>query len=248
MIIALSEMYQGECAELLSLPAAGEVGKRLKSMGMREGRLVELLHYDPLVAKKVVVALDQARIAFPVELASGVRVRPLKSYFETIKVQAHYDNLTGCCNRHVAGGIIREELEKFSGKGIPFSLLIADLDHFKRINDNYGHQAGDDVLKGFATVARRGLRRCDVLARWGGEEFLILLRGTVVEEAKQIAERLRHMVESAVFPPFEREGLVTVSIGGCGMPPGRDFESLFAQADSALYLSKNNGRNRVTVC
>lgn len=248
MIIPLSEMYQGESAELLSFPADGSEAKRLRSMGIREGRLVELLHYDPLVAQKVVLGLDRVRIAFPAGLAAEIMVRPLKSYFETIKVQAHYDSLTGCCSRYVAAGIIEEELAKFSNKGVPLSLLLADLDHFKRINDSYGHQAGDSVLKECAALMRQGLRRCDVLARWGGEEFLVLLRGTVVEEAKQIAERLRRMVEATVFPPFEGQGLVTVSIGGCGMPPGRDFEALFAQADSALYHSKNSGRNRVTIC
>ena len=248
MIITLSEMYQGESAELLSFDSDSIDPKRLRSMGLREGRLIELLHHDPLVAKKVVVGLDQARIAFPAELAAGMKVRPLKSYFEAMKVQAHYDSLTGCCNRFAADSIIREELQKFSGKGVPLSLLLADLDHFKRINDSFGHQAGDTVLKSFADLMRQGLRRCDVLCRWGGEEFLILLRGTVVEEAAQIAERLRQMVESAVFPPFQADGLVTVSIGGCGMPPGRDFERLFAEADSALYSSKHQGRNRVTVC
>jgi diguanylate cyclase (GGDEF)-like protein len=248
MIITLSEMYQGESAELLSFASGSVDPKRLRSMGLREGRLIELLHYDPLVAKKIVVGLDQARIAFPAELAAGMMVRPLKSYFEAMKVQAHYDSLTGCCSRFAANGIIEEELRKFSGKGVPLSLLLADLDHFKRINDSYGHQAGDTVLKSFTGVMRQGLRRCDVLCRWGGEEFLILLRGTVLEEATQIAERLRRMVEATIFPPFQAEGLVTVSIGGCGMPPGRDFERLFAEADSALYASKKQGRNRVTVC
>lgn len=248
MIIRISEMYQGESAELLSLGPDSAERRRLRSMGLREGMLIDLLHSDPLLARKVVIGVDRARIAFPVHLAAEMMVRPLKSYFEAVRTQAHYDSLTGCCNRFSAEGIIREELEKFAGKGIPLSLLLADLDHFKRINDSFGHQAGDGVLKSFAAVMRHGLRRYDVLCRWGGEEFLILLRGTVVEEAKQIAERLRCLVENAVFPPFQTEGLVTVSIGGCGMPPGRDFEKLFAEADSALYASKHKGRNRVTIC
>jgi len=222
--------------------------RRLESMGLREGKLVDLLHHDPLVARKVVLGVDGTRLAFPSELAAGIMVRPLKSFFEALKTQAHYDSLTGCCNRHAANRIIREELDKFSAKAIPFSLLLADIDHFKRINDGFGHQAGDSVLKGIAQVLGRGLRRCDVLCRWGGEEFLILLRGTVAEEARQIAERLRGLVEQSVFDPFADRGLVTVSIGGCGMPPGKGFERLFAEADSALYRSKSRGRNKVTMC
>lgn len=248
MIVPVSEMYQGESAELVSFGAESPEVNRLRSMGLREGRLIDLLHHDPLITRKVVLGVDNARIAFPADLAARMMVRPLKSYFEAMKRQAHYDNLTGCFNRYAADRIIREELDKFCGKGIPLTLLLADLDHFKKINDSFGHQAGDAVLKSFAALLKQGLRRYDVLCRWGGEEFLILLRGTVVEEATQIAERLRRMVESCVFPPFETGGLVTVSIGGCGMPPGREFERLFAEADSALYRSKNKGRNRVTIC
>jgi len=248
MMVPVSAMYQGESAELVSLgPQTPEV-KRLRSMGLREGRLIDLLYHDPLVAKKVVIGVDQVRIAFHSDLAATMMVRPLKSYFEAMRLQAHFDSLTGCCNRYAADGIIREELERFSGKGVPFSLLLADLDHFKKINDGFGHQAGDAVLKSLAGLLRQGLRRYDVLCRWGGEEFLILLRGTLVEEATLIAERLRQAVEGAVFPPFQAGGLVTVSIGGCGMPPGREFDTLFAEADSALYASKSRGRNRVTIC
>jgi diguanylate cyclase (GGDEF)-like protein len=248
MIIPASEMYVGECAELMSLCSESPEIRRLKSMGLREGRLIDLLHHDPVVSRKLVLGVDGTRLAFPAELAAGIMVRPLKSFFEALKQQAHYDSLTGCFNRHAAHGIIQEELEKFAGKGVPFSLLLADIDHFKKINDGYGHQTGDSVLKGIAGVMRKGLRRCDVLSRWGGKEFLILLRGTLREEAKLIAERLRGMVEENVFDPFASGGLVTVSIGGCGMPPGKELERLFAEADSALYASKSKGRNRVTMC
>jgi len=248
MLISANEMYLGESAELVALrPEIPEI-RRLESMGLREGKLIDLLHHDPLVSRKVVLGLDGTRLAFPAELAAGIMVRPLKSFFEAMKTQAHYDSLTGCFNRHAANRIIGEELDKFSQKAIPFSLLLADIDHFKRINDLFGHLTGDSVLRGIAQTLRRGLRRCDVLSRWGGEEFLILLRGTVREEAWQIAERLRGLVEESVFDPFADRGVVTVSIGGCGMPPGKAFERLFADADSALYSSKSGGRNKVTMC
>jgi len=248
MVIPASEMYVGESAEVVSFRSEFPGIKRLESMGLREGRLIDLLHHDPVVTKKVLLGINGTRLAFPTELAAGIMVRPLKSFFESMKIQAHYDSLTGCFNRHAANRIIQEELDKFSGKGVPFSVLLADIDHFKKINDGYGHQAGDCVLKSIADVMRKGLRRYDALCRWGGEEFLVLLRGTVAEEAKLIAERIRRSVEENVFDPFAAGGLVTVSIGGCGMPPGKEFERLFAEADSALYSSKSKGRNRVTIC
>ncbi|MDY0269987.1 diguanylate cyclase [Trichloromonas sp.] len=240
-------MYIGETAEVLALNgSAVEIG-RLKSMGLREGKLIDLLLLDLLFARKLVIGLDNSRIAFHADLAERILVRPLKSHYEYIKAQAYYDKLTSCLNRHVADTLIREEVEKFVVKSVPFSLLLADVDHFKRINDTYGHQMGDGVLRDVSEVLRRGLRRSDALCRWGGDEFLILLRGTVLDEAKEIAERLRQKVESFALPLLLGHG-VTVSIGGSGLPPGRSLDRLFAEADSALYAAKATGRNRVSIC
>lgn len=165
-----------------------------------------------------------------------------------MKSMAHYDKLTGCLNRHAAGSMVHREIERFSAQGLPLALLMMDLDHFKKINDTYGHGAGDEVLKKFADIIRQGLRRSDLFCRWGGEEFLVLLRGTVVDEALRIAERFRERIAAAVFPPCGESGLVTVSIGGASFPPGRAFERLIADADIALYRAKREGRNRVAVC
>lgn len=103
------------------------------------------------------------------------------------------------------------------------------------------------MLKAIAELLRQSLRRPDVLCRWGGEEFLILLRGTIVREAVQIAERLRQKVESHIFSSFEHVRDITVSIGGCGLPPNRTIERLIEVADTALYIAKGNGRNQVKV-
>lgn len=248
MVIPVKEMYVGETAEVVFLDADSPEVKRLKSMGIREGKLIDLLHCDLFATRKVVIGVDSSRIAFHANLAGSIRVRPIKSLFESIRSQAYYDSLTGCLNRHAADRIIDSEIEKFAEKKVPLALLMADIDHFKRINDNYGHQCGDSVLKNFSEVLRGVLRRSDVLCRWGGEEFLILLRGTITEEAARIAERIRGKVEEFVFPPFAESGLVTVSIGGAGLPPGRGIESLIADADAALYQAKNGGRNRVKLC
>jgi diguanylate cyclase (GGDEF)-like protein len=248
MVISVKEMYVGETAEVVFLdPETPEV-KRLKSMGIREGKLIDLLHCDLFATQKVVIGLDSSRIAFHADLAGSIGIRPIKNLFESIRSQAYYDSLTGCLNRHAADRIIDSEIEKFAEKKVPLALLMVDIDHFKRINDNFGHQCGDSVLKKFAEVLRGVLRRSDVLCRWGGEEFLILLRGTITDEAAQIAERIREKVEDFIFPPFVESGLVTVSIGGAGLPPGREIARLISDADAALYQAKNGGRNRVRIC
>lgn len=248
MVIGMHEMYVGETAEIISIVGDTTEIKRLKDMGIREGKLIDLLHYDPVVNRKIVIGGNNTRLAFDVSLSKHIRVRPLKGYFEVIKSQAYYDNLTGCLNRHATNCILASEYEKFVKDRIPLSLLLADIDHFKRINDACGHTVGDSVLKNVSALLKQALRRSDILCRWGGEEFLILLRGTVLHEARQIAERLRQKVASHIFPPFEGSGIVTVSIGGCGLPPDRHIEHLVDVADTALYRAKNNGRNLVNIC
>jgi len=247
-LIHLDEMFVGESAEVVSISDAFPEYRQLRNMGFREGRLIDLLHFDPLVTKKLVMGVEGARIALNYSCAAHIRVRPLKNAFAQMRDMAHYDNLTGCLNRHAAGCIVRQEIERFSTMGMPLSLLMADLDHFKKINDTFGHGHGDEVLKNFAATIKQGLRRSDLFCRWGGEEFLILLRGTVIEEAIRIADRFRERIAAAIFPPYTESGLVTVSIGCAGFPPGRQMEQLIADADNALYRAKREGRNKVAVC
>ena len=246
--IYVDEMFVGEAAEIVSISDAFPEYRQLRNMGFREGRLIDLLHFDPLITRKLVMRVDGMRLALGASCAAHIRVRPLKSSFVHLRDMAHYDSLTGCFNRHAAGSIVRQEVERFSRLGLPLALLMADLDNFKKINDTYGHNSGDDVLKSFASIIRQGLRRSDLFCRWGGEEFLILLRGTLMEEALKIADRFRLRIASAVFPPFSQCGGVTVSIGCAGFPPGRQLDRLIADADMALYRAKQGGRNRVCLC
>lgn len=246
-VFKIHELFLGEMAEIIALSGAVPEVRQLRDMGLREGRLVDLLHYDPLISQKVLVGLDGLRVAFHASLATHITVRPVKSHYQALKTMANFDNLTACLNRHAADDILRQEVERFAQANLPLSLLMADLDHFKKVNDTFGHDAGDAVLKKFADVTRTVLRRSDLFCRWGGEEFVILLRGTVGNEALQIANRLRRRVESLVFPPFQVSGLVTVSIGSAAIPPGRGFEQLLADADNALYRAKHQGRNQVVV-
>jgi len=247
-LLHVDELYMGETAEIVAINSDCNDTKRLRNMGLREDRLLDLLHCDPILSRKVVVGIDGTRLAFPLLLAAHIVVRPIRSYFETLRDQASYDQLTGCLNRHAGQVIARQEVEKYAENDIPLAVLMADIDHFKKVNDTYGHPAGDEVLKKFAQVAGSALRRCDLLCRWGGEEFLILLRGTVQEESLQIADRIRRRVESLIFPPYEDCGLLTVSIGSAALPPGKQLEELVSEADQALYRAKREGRNRVAAC
>lgn len=247
-LMHVDELYAGETAEVITINSSCPDTRRLRDMGLREGRMVDMLHFDPVGSKKIVLGLNGTRLAFPLLLAAHIVVRPIKGYFEALRDMANYDQLTGCLNRHAAHTILQHEVRRYAEQELPLTVLMADIDHFKKVNDTFGHNAGDQVLKKFAQVAGSVLRRCDLLCRWGGEEFLMLLRGTVQEDALLIADRIRRRVESIIFHPYDACGLLTVSIGSASSPPKEDFEQLISNADKALYKAKLEGRNRVAAC
>jgi diguanylate cyclase (GGDEF)-like protein len=162
---------------------------------------------------------------------------------------ATLDSLTEVYNRRSLDKMAAAETERARRTGQPLCLLVADLDHFKQINDMHGHPAGDAVLKEFVARVRDGLRAQDILGRYGGEEFLILLPATEVEQAVQVAERVRtSWASSAVALPGGEQVLATVSIGlAMGSGPSIHIEKLYAAADRALYQAKQGGRNRIVV-
>jgi diguanylate cyclase (GGDEF)-like protein len=129
----------------------------------------------------------------------------------------------------------------------PLACLLVDVDHFKRINDTYGHPYGDFVLVTVAKLLRKLVRRLDAVGRLGGEEFLIVMPNTPQEAAMAVAERIRQVVGDEIFLANEKHVKVTVSIGVVRFPSSElnDKESLFKAVDEALYAAKNNGRNRV---
>jgi diguanylate cyclase (GGDEF)-like protein len=158
------------------------------------------------------------------------------------------DGLTKAYNkRHFVDQLIKE-VRFCQRHGTPLSMLMMDLDHFKRVNDTHGHIAGDDVLVQFATMAQGMLRAEDVFARYGGEEFAIITRGIVLEHAGMLADRLRQTIEAMTFVSGELKLKVTVSIGVAGWHPDMDGpERLVEAADAALYEAKRTGRNRVVL-
>ena len=151
------------------------------------------------------------------------------------------DELTGLANRRHLTRKLDEEVRRSGRAGHLFSLLMIDLDHFKRVNDQYGHQTGDEVLKKCAATLKRNLRSIDFVARYGGEEFCVVLLETRLPGARIVAERLRKAVKALPEP------VPTVSIGIAQWQPHGSAQEMIRRADEALYSEKEAGRDRVVV-
>lgn len=158
---------------------------------------------------------------------------------------AMQDQLTGISNRHMFAELFTKELSMLKRYNGRLSLIMIDLDHFKAVNDTYGHNIGDFVLKTFTQIVLKQVREADILARWGGEEFVLLLRETVCDQAYLVSEKIRQSVEGHVFGEV---GKVTCSIGMTEIDATDTLESGIERADRALYEAKRNGRNQTVRC
>jgi two-component system cell cycle response regulator len=168
--------------------------------------------------------------------------------FERVQQLAIRDSLTDVFNHRHAVDLIQQEVGRVDRyRGGVLSVLMLDVDHFKAVNDQFGHPAGDSVLRDLARLLREGLRGVDSVGRYGGEEFVLILPQTRPEEALRTAERIRAQVESHAFPAGDRYTQVTVSIGVASFPSERvdSAATLLREADLALYRAKEHGRNRV---
>jgi diguanylate cyclase (GGDEF)-like protein len=162
-----------------------------------------------------------------------------------IETQATLDSLTGLPNRRGFNQWAFKSLKDAQRESRPLTAMLLDLDHFKRLNDTHGHLAGDEVLAGFADDLKSCLRQSDIICRWGGEEFIILLKSSDTFSAHGVAEKIRLLAEQHQYP-FPGEPLhVTVSIGLSQLQPDDTLQSLIARADRALYKAKQNGRNQI---
>ena len=161
--------------------------------------------------------------------------------FEHLAMQ---DGLTGLFNRRAFAASMRRARSRQARRQTAVSLVMLDVDFFKRINDTYGHEEGDEVLRRISKILTDEMRRTDDIFRWGGEEFLILMEETDVEKAGLVADRLRGIIEEA---PILRKGRVTASFGVTQLIPGETDTDFFNRADAALYDAKDMGRNRVVV-
>ncbi|HEX5970288.1 MAG TPA: diguanylate cyclase [Gemmatimonadaceae bacterium] len=175
------------------------------------------------------------------------RERELLEMNERLRYMSLTDGLTGLDNRRHLNERIDEMFQHAQRLNEPFSVVMCDLDKFKSVNDTYGHQAGDEVLKQLASILKDEAREIDRVGRYGGEEFLLLLPGTVLDAAVTFAERVRKHVERHTFTFPGGSTTRTASFGVAGWPHPRinDSDSLVRMADDALYVAKETGRNRV---
>ncbi|HLK51763.1 MAG TPA: diguanylate cyclase [Bryobacteraceae bacterium] len=186
-------------------------------------------------------------------LRAGQRILELQQQLvmarEALRQEATHDSLTGLLNRHAILGLLQIEVDRSFREKRHLSVLMADLDHFKEVNDHYGHLVGDAVLRETAERMKSSIRSYDWLGRYGGEEFLVVLPGCDGAGGLTQAERMRLAVAGAGFTAGNQPLKVTCSVGLTCLPPGMhwDTDALIRQADLALYAAKRNGRNQI-VC
>jgi diguanylate cyclase (GGDEF)-like protein len=200
--------------------------------------------YDPSELKARIYACLRTKVLQDELKKKNQQLEEVLLQMETL---AMTDQLTGLFNRRYFISVIEKEFSRTIRYKHPISCLMIDIDHFKRINDEYGHHAGDQVLIEISQVMTNCLRKSDTMARWGGEEFIMLLPETTKENAAQVASRILTSVSTYKFSTLP--GQVTVSLGLAGMPePEIDTsEKFIAAADRALYEAKNKGRNRLEI-
>lgn len=171
--------------------------------------------------------------------------RELERTMAALKESADRDGLTGAFNRRHLEERLSEEFDRYLRYGGVFSVLILDLDHFKLVNDEHGHLAGDAVLRAVANCLGAGIRHTDIFGRYGGEEFAVMLPGTGLMAAMTTAEKLRQSIAREAVAFRDLSLSITTSIGATAMRPGvTSHEVLIAEADAALYRAKALGRNR----
>lgn len=228
----------GHMGELLSeQPSLGELGNRTDEVGTLMKSFTGMLSTIEQQAVEINTFANRLDAAYKELEVTNTR----------LKETSFRDEVTGLYNRRFFSLRIEEELSRFKRFNHPVSVVILDIDGFKSVNDEFGHHAGDAVLKQFAGILKREAREIDSVGRYGGEEFLVLLAGTVLDAAVTFAERVRKQVEAHTFV-FDGGSLRrTASFGVSGWPHPRigDCDQLVRAADDALYVAKETGRNRV---
>jgi diguanylate cyclase (GGDEF)-like protein len=239
VVVALDTVSRRHCVVSMDGDAA-----RVRDLGSTNGTFV---NECPLKGDEEVLLApgDRLRAGGAIfKFLQGDHVEAL--YHEEIYRTMIVDGLTQAHNRRFLLEFLDRELARHQRHQRPLSLLLFDLDAFKRINDDWGHLTGDAVLRELAELVRARVRREDCFARWGGEEFAVALSETDPEAAELFAERVRKLVEEHEFQVNGERLPVTISIGVATAPPDlRDAETFLAKADALLYEAKRQGRNRV---
>lgn len=204
-------------------------------------------HRVPVSVRTSPVRDDTGNIVGAVEIFSdnSSSLQILHEY-ERLKQDAYLDALTAVGNRRYGEMLLSTRMFDLRTHDTPFGVLFMDIDHFKHFNDTYGHKTGDDVLVMVAKSISLSLRNMDVVVRWGGEEFIVVLPGATGLIVKAVSERIRILIENSFIVTGEGTLHVTISIGATVSRADDTVETIVSRADRLMYLSKNRGRNRVT--
>lgn len=237
---------QGNCLCTLGCPLAAVMAD-----GRTRSADVFLHHKDghrvPVHVLGVAIRDWQGRIIGAFETFSdATEINAAAERIQSLEAEAYLDALTGLPNRRFFESTLDTRLAELRKDDLPFGFILVDVDHFKRFNDEHGHETGDDVLKMVARSLRHGCRACDLAARWGGEEFVVLTGSGGPEAVHSMAERLRIVVAHSSIARAGRSLAVTISIGATCARPDDSAGALLTRADRLLYTSKSGGRNRVT--
>ena len=173
---------------------------------------------------------------------TNVAQAPSAADIDSLERLASADPLTGLANRRGGEKDISAEISRARRQNTPLSCVLLDIDHFKEVNDTFGHQAGDYVLRELSALLRRTVRAYVILVRWGGVEFLVVLPGVGHAEALKLADRIRQAIENM---PLAGIGGITASVGVAALGSDYSFDAMFAIADRRLYSAKASGRNTV---
>lgn len=216
------------------------------SVSIKSGDMIKQLrknNYFLMFSAVGIVALIFAIIYF----ISNVFIKDLKAAEQKLVEMASRDFLTGLFNRREMFARLESEVSRAIRHDKPLSIIMFDIDHFKKLNDNYGHDMGDDVLRELSRTVQKTVRQYDIVCRYGGEEFLVVTPDTTVEEAMNLAERLRCVALEIELPHGAEKTMVSfsISVGVAQMIKGEAVEKTISRADAALYRAKEGGRNRV---
>ena len=235
-----TRMSEAECPVVKAINSGNAYHSAEDSFTRKDGRMIPVSFVStPLIENDVVMG----SVAAFHDITEQIKYQDsLKRLNEVLELQATTDRLTGIYNRSRLEDYLTVEAKRAMRHKTPQSLIMFDIDYFKNINDTYGHEAGDRILIEIAKLVRENLRTHDVLARWGGDEFMVLSPNTAVEAAALLAEKLRKTIENHRFPAVKK---VTCSFGLTQFDENDALNGFIKRADNALYLAKERGRNRV---
>lgn len=251
---SLNKIFDGKPTVIFAkegeMPPQLEILEELLGLGRQQSVLLAVVHRGDRVSGMLGIQMTAAvnpwtpQRSQTAELMASLFGSALSrsQLLNSLTYQAVHDQLTGLFNRHKIESFMDQEVARCTRYGSTFSLIIFDLDHFKSINDRFGHNEGDAVLAGVSFLVKNGLRRSEIAGRWGGEEFLIILPETSLDLAVPVADRLRGSIENHRFSIPEP---VTVSVGVAAFRSGDTPHELIQRADAALYSAKESGRNCV---